>query len=41
MVAELVRFGDGARDVQVETAASYEQALAAFERTAFDLALFD
>ena len=41
MVAELVRLTDGGRDAHIETAASYETALAAFERTAFDLALFD
>jgi two-component system, cell cycle sensor histidine kinase and response regulator CckA len=41
MVAELVRLTDGGQDAHIETAASYETALSAFERTPFDVALFD
>ena len=41
MVAEFVRLSDGWRNAAIDIATSYESAVAAFERTSFDLAFFD
>jgi PAS domain S-box-containing protein len=41
MVVEFIRSGDGWPDAEAQTAASYEQALAAFEAQPFDVAFFD
>ena len=41
MVAEFVRLSDGWRNAAIDIATSYDSALAAFERTSFDLAFFD
>src|SRR5215217_7624803 len=41
MVVEFIRSGDGWPDAEMTTAASYEQALAAFDKQPFDVAFFD
>src|SRR5438128_18087 len=41
LVAEFIALTDGWSDAHVEIAASYEEALAAFDRDRFDLAFFD
>jgi two-component system cell cycle sensor histidine kinase/response regulator CckA len=41
MVVEFIRSGDGWPDAAMKTAASYEQALEAFEADHFDVAFFD
>jgi hypothetical protein len=41
LVAEFIALTDGWSDAHVEIAASYEEALAAFDRHRFDLAFFD
>ena len=41
LVAEFIALTDGWADAHVEIAASYEEALAAFDRHRFDLAFFD
>src|SRR5439155_16061133 len=41
LVAEFIALTDGWSDAGVEIAASYEEALAAFDRDRFDLAFFD
>ena len=41
MVVEFVRLNDGWRDAAIDAVTSYEEAIAALERTSFDLAFFD